>query len=109
MLASIGEVGIDQFPGSSPVTVSALVDAYGPERAGASRPTRGRHREPPDSASASILSTRPGRRRDGCLRLRPTEVSSCSHCPATLALIHPDRHHRPLRMSAGACGVGIVR
>jgi hypothetical protein len=26
------------------VTVSALVDAYGPERAGASRPTRGRHR-----------------------------------------------------------------
>jgi hypothetical protein len=38
------------------VTVSALVDAYGPERAGASRPTRGRPREPPDSASASILS-----------------------------------------------------
>jgi hypothetical protein len=26
------------------VTVSALVDAYGPERAGASRPTRSRHR-----------------------------------------------------------------
>jgi hypothetical protein len=26
------------------VTASALVDAYGPERAGASRPTLGRHR-----------------------------------------------------------------
>lgn len=62
---SIGEVGIDQFSGSSPVTVSVLVDAGGRERAGASRPTRGYHREPPDSASASILSNggRRGRRR----------------------------------------------